>query len=135
MPLEVYAVRGEEEDNIKSNVSLTPKEEYEDMTADQFVIFAKVYLKDNMLGFTPGDRSWQDQLAEEDLERMQSLNHFFENIPDDLICFSRDIHRKLLFKYIVSNMRFGYGIDLHEDSKVELFKHILRLTEIDPRIG
>lgn len=134
MALDVYAVRGEESEIYHSQKPEISREEYSKLSSEQFIIFAKLYLKDKILTSRSGCsnvESWQQQLPAALKIR---LNDFFESIPDSIIDFSSEINRKLVLKYITSNLEFGFGIALNNDSRSEIYNMIHRLAEIEPRM-
>ena len=115
--MSAYAVR--DNDNPKHVQPATPKEAYKVLSDEQFIIFAKCYLKDNVI-----------ENSKFSTDARAKLNNFFNDIPDFLINFSSETHKKLLIMYISSNIRNGFNLDIDESM---LFKFVSRLQEIDPR--
>lgn len=121
-----YAIRAGE---TQIETPTTPIEEYKNLSADQFTHFAKVYLKDNIMGFN--NAMWMGSLMSTD---KQYMNKFFEEIPDYLIDFSSDASRKLLMMYITTNMEYGFDCKLSELEMDNLFRCVNRLRDVDPRM-
>ena len=107
--MRAYVVRG---DNILSsqNISLpSNNERYNVLNKSQFKEVCKILLKDLVF-----DYIYQAELNITQ-ETSYKLNEFFNSIPEELIEFETDMHKKVLLKYIVSNIRYAYNIILPED--------------------
>ena len=116
-----YAIRVTERDINRPDLN---KENYAHFSSAQFITFSKIYLKDNILSST-----MQQGL------NISGINSFMESIPDYLIDFSSEMTMKLLHNYIVSNLKYGFGVAVTEGIEDIIYSSIVRLSKVDPRIN
>lgn len=116
-----YAIRVTERDINRPDLN---KENYTHFSPAQFITFSKIYLKDNILSST-----MQQGL------NISGINSFMENIPDYLIDFGSEMTMKLLHNYIVSNLKYGFGVAVTEGLEDIIYSSIVRLSKVDPRIS
>lgn len=105
----------------------TPIEEYKSINRNQFVILSRLLIKDKLIETSSTFSSISDS-------QLEQINSFFESIPEYLIDFSSDISKKLLFKYITSNLKYGFKIRLTESDNEIIINAILRCGEISHNI-
>lgn len=105
----------------------TPIEEYKSINKDQFIILVRLLIKDKLIEKSSAFSSISDL-------QLEQVNAFFESIPESLIDFSSDISKKLLFKYITSNLKYGFKIRLTESDNEIIINAILRCGEISRNI-
>lgn len=105
----------------------TPIEEYKSINRNQFVILSRLLIKDKLIETSSTFSSISDS-------QLEQINSFFESIPEYLIDFSSDISKKLLFKYITSNLKYGFKIRLTESDNEIIINAILRCGEISRNI-
>lgn len=102
------------------------RSEYKNFDSEQFKTFARIFLKDNTISTILKKRHDIDT---------QVLNQFFESLPDHLLTFSTEMHKKLIHNYIVSNLHYGFKIEVDDYLADEIFGSIRRLAEVDPRLS
>ena len=114
--MSVVVTRGN--DNVVSMVSkdlIKTKEEmdYNVLTDSQYKIYAKQYLKDNIM------QDLETNNYEQYNPNMASLNTFFEKLPDELLVFNNEESMRLLLKYICNNLKYCFGIsDIVNDNVI-----------------
>lgn len=121
----VYTKRGSEIPEARK----LSKDFYSTLDEDQFIIFARVFIKDNVMN--NNEEKLYQMIGQNGIYRM---NEFFESIPAELLKFNTEVDKRLLLKYITSNIRYKFGLNLSVDSDKSLYSMIYRLSEIDPRI-
>ena len=121
----VYTKRGSEIPEARK----LSKDLYSTLDEDQFIIFARVFIKDNVMN--NNEEKLYQMIGQNGIYRM---NEFFESIPAELLKFNTEVDKRLLLKYITSNIRYKFGLNLSVDSDKSLYSMIYRLSEIDPRI-
>lgn len=117
-----YAIRVSE-NGPDNETPITPNEVYEDLTPSQFNYFIRSFLKQNIITRCGGNLTTADKT---------NINTFFEDVlPNDLIAdFDSEAAKRVLMMYITSNLTYGFGIELNQES---LYNAITRLQAIDPR--
>ena len=105
----------------------TPIDEYKSLNRDQFIILSRLLIKDKLIETSSTFSSISDS-------QLEQINLFFESIPESLIDFSSDVSKKLLFKYIVSNLKYGFKIKLTEFDNDIIVNTIIRCGKISSNI-
>lgn len=105
----------------------TPIDEYKSLNRDQFIILSRLLIKDKLIETSSTFSSISDS-------QLEQINLFFESIPESLIDFSSNVSKKLLFKYIVSNLKYGFKIKLTEFDNDIIVNAIIRCGKISGNI-
>lgn len=105
----------------------TPIDEYKSLNRDQFIVLSRLLIKDKLIETSSTFSSISDS-------QLEQINLFFESIPESLIDFSSDVSKKLLFKYIVSNLKYGFKIKLTEFDNDIIVNTIIRCGKISSNI-
>ena len=105
----------------------TPIDEYKSLNRDQFIVLSRLLIKDKLIETSSTFSSISDS-------QLEQINLFFESIPESLIDFSSDVSKKLLFKYIVSNLKYGFKIKLTESDNDIIVNTIIRCGKISSNI-
>lgn len=109
---------------------ITPKEEYTNFSEEQFKEFIKLYLKDSIM-----DAEKNPSILTFSTTNVRDMNTFFETLPDYLLDFSTDSSRKLIMMYITSNLQYAFGVQFGDAEYNALYRAIMRIKDIDPRIS
>ena len=112
------------------NIKTFDENDFKDIDENDFIVFAKLILKDNILKANT-DNCWQRQIKS---DTMVKLNKFFENLPEEYIQFETIVKRKILLKYIVSNLSYGFNVKVNDDEMDRIYSIIEDLSRVDPRI-
>lgn len=123
--MSVVVTRGN--DNVVSMVSkdlIKTKEEmdYNVLTDSQYKIYAKQYLKDNIM------QDLETNNYEQYNPNMASLNTFFEKLPDELLVFNNEESMRLLLKYICNNLKYCFGISDIDSKLITYYMYISNLA-------
>lgn len=118
-----YATRRTEKQKKVESIN---KEEYRGLNSEQFETLARIFLKDSIISSVSEKNHTIDN---------QRLNQFFESLPTHILVFKTDIHRRLIYNYITSNLQYGFNVYIDENLADEIFESIRRLAEIDPRLS
>lgn len=123
--MSVVVTRGN--DNVVSMVSkdlIKTKEEmdYNVLTDSQYKIYAKQYLKDNIM------QDLETNNYEQYNPNMASLNTFFEKLPDELLVFNNEESMRLLLKYICNNLKYCFGISDIDNKLITYYMYISNLA-------
>ena len=105
----------------------TPIDEYKSLNRDQFIILSRLLIKDKLIETSSTFSSISDS-------QLEQINLFFESIPESLIDFSSNVSKKLLFKYIISNLKYGFKIKLTEFDNDIIVNAIIRCGKISGNI-
>lgn len=105
----------------------TPIDEYKSLNRDQFIVLSRLLIKDKLIETSSTFSSISDS-------QLEQINLFFESIPESLIDFSSNVSKKLLFKYIVSNLKYGFKIKLTEFDNDIIVNAIIRCGKISNNI-
>ena len=105
----------------------TPIDEYKSLNRDQFIVLSRLLIKDKLIETSSTFSSISDS-------QLEQINLFFESIPESLIDFSSDVSKKLLYKYIVSNLKYGFKIKLTEFDNDIIVNTIIRCGKISSNI-
>lgn len=112
--------RGQDIVRCPNSENMDDRLQYSNLNKDQFIIYSRECLKEKLGTYI--DKS--------NLGISREFNGFMESIPEVLIDFSTEESRRLLLKYLDSNMSLRFATTIDRES---VYGCIMDLYTKDPR--